>query len=146
MADRPYINVYDDVDGEEVLVYRQMNDDEYATWQSDQEELAAALSAFEAAPATAADHASASDEIITEKLAATGVSRAVLPTILAELLGEAQSAIPYYENYTLSPDPATAWTNFQALDQATKDRLLYNACRSLAAIMRYLTGVLPSSS
>ena len=38
------------------------------------------------------------------------------------------------------------WTAFQALPQATKDRLLYDAVRSLAALMRYLTGVLPSGS
>lgn len=97
-----------------------------------------------AAVATASDHAEASASIITEKLAAVPVPRDQLATILNQLLTEATSAIPYYEGYTQTPDAATAWTNFQALDQATKDRILYNCCRSLAAIMRYLSGDLPA--
>lgn len=96
------------------------------------------------AVATASDHAQASASIITEKLAAVPVPRDQLAAILNQLLSEAVSAIPYYEGYTLTPDTATAWTNFQALDQPTKDRILYNACRSLAAIMRYLSGNLPA--
>lgn len=90
--------------------------------------------------ATAGDHESASAAIVSEKLAAIPITREQLPLILEGLLGEATSAIPYYENYTLTPDPTTAWTNFQALDQTSKDRILYNCCRSLAAIMRYLSG------
>lgn len=34
MADRPMVNVYEG--DPEVLVYREMNDDEYTQWQADQ--------------------------------------------------------------------------------------------------------------
>jgi len=118
--------------------------------ETDRPALDAAVAAYTPPPppsdiATSADRATVSDQLITEKLASAPVTRDELPTILQNLLGEASSAIPYYEGYTTKPDPATAWTNFQALDQATKDRILYNACRSLGALVRYLSGDLPTS-
>jgi hypothetical protein len=90
--------------------------------------------------ATGEDAHLATREIVTANLAEMGVTIDQLAPTFDSLLAEAKSAIPYYEGYTLQPDPTTAWTNFQALDQATKDRLLYNCCRSLAALMRFLSG------
>lgn len=96
--------------------------------------------------ATAEDHASASRSILTAQLAAVPVQKTEIATILGGLLGQAKSAIPFFEQYALDPSmTAQQWTDFQALDQSTKDRLLYDAVRSLAALMRYLTGDLPTS-
>lgn len=90
--------------------------------------------------ATSGDIHATADSIITTALQTASILADQIPTALDPLLAQAESAIPYYEGYTLNPDPATAWTNFQALDQATKDRLLYNCCRTVAALMRYLSG------
>lgn len=105
----------------------------------------AAREAYLAAAATAEDHATASAAIITEKLAEVPVPRGSLDSILRALLGQAAAAIPFFEQYALDPDMnAQQWTDFQALNQTTKDRLLYDAIRSLAALMRYLSGDLPA--
>ena len=123
-----------------------LSDDDVAQAEADAAASAAEASAYQAAPATAADHAVASAALITEKLAAVPIARDELPTILETLLGEAAAAIPFFETYALDPSmTATQWTAFQALDQTTKDRLLYDTVRSLAALMRYLTGDLPTS-
>lgn len=104
----------------------------------------AAAAAYAAAPATAADHAVASAQIITDKLAAVPVPRDKVSVILQSLLGEASKAIPFFEQYALDPSmTAQQWVDFQALNQTTKDRLLYDVVRSLAALMRYLSGDLP---
>jgi hypothetical protein len=92
--------------------------------------------------ATAGDTTADAAVIINGNLAAAKVAPAAVPTILAGLLTQAQAAIPYYEGLTGSPDATTAWTNFQALPQATKDRVVYNCCRTHAALIRYLTGSL----
>lgn len=106
--------------------------------------VAAAEAAAAAVPATAVDHAAASAEIITQKLAAVPIRRAEIDVILQTLLGEAASAISFFETYALDPSMTSdQWTAFQGLEQATKDRLLYDVVRSLAALMRYLSGDLP---
>lgn len=103
--------------------------------------------AYAAAAATAEDHAAASAQLITDKLASVPVPRGDLKAILQALLGQAADAIPFFEQYALDPSmTAQQWTDFQQLDQATKDRLLYDVVRSMAAVMRYLTGDLPTSS
>jgi hypothetical protein len=120
-------------------------------WHSDGDpptlsDLEAALPAVQAAAslATAADHQAASAAIITEKLAAVPVPRDDLATILQGLLDQTADAIPFFEQYALDPSmSAQQWTDFQQLDQTTKDRLLYDVVRSMAAIMRYLSGDLP---
>lgn len=122
-------------------------DEEIAQIQADQEAHAAAQAAYQAAPATAADHAAASADLVTEKLATVPIPRDQLPAILQGLLGEASSAIPFFEKYALDPSPtAQQWTDFQTLPQQTKDRLLYDVLRSVAALMRYLTGDLPPAA
>lgn len=96
--------------------------------------------------ATADDHAAASAAIVSKQLASVPVQRDQIEPILQKLLGEAAAAIPFFEKYALDPSMTSPqWTAFQALDQTTKDRLLYDAVRSLAALMRYLTGDLPTS-
>jgi hypothetical protein len=96
--------------------------------------------------ANAEDHAAVSAGIVTEKLAAVAITREELPAILQTLLGEASSAIPFFEQYALDPSMTSQqWADFQALDQTTKDRLLYDLVRSTASLMRYLTGDLPTS-
>jgi len=96
--------------------------------------------------ATAADHTVVSDAIRSQKLAAIPISREALPTILENLLGEAAAAIPFFEKYAHDSSMSSPqWTAFQALDQTTKDRLLYDLLRSVAALMRYLTGELPTA-
>lgn len=92
--------------------------------------------AYAAAPATAQDHASASAAIVTEKLAAVPVSREALPTILQTLLGEASAGIPFFEN---------AVANWSNLTPQQKDECAKDACRVAAAVLRYLTGDLPTS-
>lgn len=107
---------------------------------------AAAAAAYEQAPATAADHAAASAAIITEKLAAVPITRSELTGILQVLLGEATAAISFFETYALDPNmDSEQWSSFQSLDQATKDRLLYDLVRSMAAVQRYLSGNLPTA-
>lgn len=118
---------------------------------TDKATLDAAVAAYTPPPppssvATAADHAAASEALITAQLAAVPVQRDQVEPILQNLLGESASAIPFFEKYALDPSMTSQqWTDFQALDQTTKDRLLYDCVRSLAALMRYLTGDLPSS-
>lgn len=116
-----------------------------------QSEIDAAIAAYTPPPppstvATAADHAAASAALVTAQLAAVPIPRDQIETILQALLGEAASAIPFFEKYALDPSmTGKQWTDFQALDQATKDRLLYDTLRTLAALLRYLTGDLPAS-
>ena len=75
-----------------------------------------------AQPATAADHRTASAQIIDEKLASVPVSRGELPTILQNLLGEAVAAIPFFEKYALDPSMTAAqWEEFQTLPQHAKN-------------------------
>lgn len=144
---RPNIAYYTiDENGNEVLYQGPMNDDQYAQWQADQQALTDSEIAYQAAPATADDHAAASAALITSGLASVPVPRDQLPAILQTLLGEASAAIPFFEQYAKDPSEAsTQWTNFQALDQTTKDRLLYDSLRTLSALLRYLTGNLPTS-
>jgi|SRR5581483_557008 len=112
--------------------------------------VAAAVAAYEppAPPsdlATSTDAAAATAEIITGNLVASGVKRDAIEPTFQQLLAQAQAAIPYYEGLTLKPDPKTAWVNFQALDQATKDRILFNCCRAIANMVRYMSGDLPAA-
>lgn len=101
---------------------------------------------YEAAAATAEDHSTVAAKMLTEQLADVPVSRAQLQPILNQLLTDASSAIPFFELYAYDPAmTAQQWIDFQALDQTTKDRLLYDCVRSLAALMRYLTGHLRTS-
>jgi hypothetical protein len=96
--------------------------------------------------ATSDDANTAAAQIVTGNLAAAGVNTATLPAIYAELLGEAKSAIPYFEKFALDPSMnAPQWTAFQALPQAEKDRLLYDLVRSMAAVFRYLSGTLAAA-
>lgn len=97
--------------------------------------------------ATSDDASNATATIITQNLSAAGVTREQLPPIFQQLLSEAQSGVPFFEKYALDPSMTSQqWTDFQALDQTTKDRLLYDAVRTLAALMRYLTGDLSTAS
>lgn len=147
-VERPWVNCYEpDTDGVEQLVYRQMNDAEFAQWQADEAAAAEAEAAYAAAPATAEDHAAVSASIITEQLDSVGITREVLPTILQTLLGQAQPAIEFFEQHALDPAmDSPQWTAFQALDQTTKDRLLYDLLRTVAALLRYQTGNLPTAT
>lgn len=110
--------------------------------------LEAALPAAQTAAslATGSDHAAVSAQIVSEQLASVPVPRDQLAPILQTLLGDAAAAIPFFERYALDPsETSEQWTAFQALDQQTKDRLLYDALRTLTALMRYLTGNLPAT-
>jgi len=123
-----------------------LSDADVAQAQTDAAAAASEAAAYQAAPATAADHAAASHALISEKLASIPVTREALPTILEALLGEAAAAIPFFETYALDPAMnSPQWTAFQALNQTTKDRLLFDALRALAGALRYLTGELPTS-
>lgn len=93
--------------------------------------------------ATSVDADNTSAAIVSGNLAKAGLNVDQLASALQDLLAEAQAAIPYFEQYALDPSMTSQqWTAFQALDESTKDRLLYDTIRTLAALMRYLTGAL----
>jgi hypothetical protein len=103
--------------------------------------------------ATAADHSDASAAIITEKLATTGITVDQLPTVLDTLLSEASPAIPFFEEYALDPSmTGQQWVAFQQIPLTTTDgsvsiyRLVYDLLRVNAALLRYLTGDLPTEA
>lgn len=97
----------------------------------------------------------AAAKIVTETLQSARVTPGGLQSSFEGLLGQARAAIPFFEGYALDPSMTSQqWEDFVSLPQSpppgtpeavSKDRLLYDVVRSMAALMRYLTGDLPAA-
>lgn len=83
--------------------------------------------------------------IVRQNLEDSGVTQGDLPAKYQDLLAKAKAGIPWFEAFVGGKHPTdaelgAALAAFSALPQSTKDRVLFNCVRTLAAIMRYNTG------
>lgn len=147
MTPRPMVNVYetDPETGEETLVYREMTDDEKAVYDADQARAAAEEAAALIATAATVDAARAS--IVGANLAAGDVTHDEIPAALERLLADAAKAIPFFEAIVGGSHPTdaqveAAFTAYQGLSQAKRDRITFQALRAIAGLLRYSTGQL----